>query len=77
MHGVMIAIEYSYKLDRKKLWCELGQSQLLGDVETKVQKTSGVGTRRARGYRPPEFTQGGLAPHYFEPCNLILKLGTC
>ena len=36
MHGVMIAIEYSYKLDRKNyftLWCELGrlllrQSQL-------------------------------------------------
>ena len=28
MHGVMIAIEYSYKLDRKNyfnLWCELGR----------------------------------------------------
>ena len=25
MHGLMIAIEYSYKLDRKKLWCELGR----------------------------------------------------
>ena len=28
MHGLMIAIEYSYKLDRKNyfnLWCELGQ----------------------------------------------------
>ena len=28
MHGVMIAIEYSYKLDRKTiliLWCELGR----------------------------------------------------
>ena len=28
VHGVMIAIEYSYKLDRKdyfNLWCELGQ----------------------------------------------------
>ena len=27
MHGVMIAIEHSYKLDRKNyfnLWCELG-----------------------------------------------------
>ena len=24
MHGLMIAIEYSYKLDRKKLRCELG-----------------------------------------------------
>ena len=28
MHGLMIAIEYSYKLDRKNyfnLWCELGR----------------------------------------------------
>ena len=25
MHGVMIVIEYSYKLYRKKLWCELGR----------------------------------------------------
>ena len=28
MHGVVIAIEYSYKLDRKNyfnLWCELGR----------------------------------------------------
>ena len=25
MYSVMIAIEYSYKLDRKKLWCELGR----------------------------------------------------
>ena len=28
MHGVMIAIEYSYKLDKKNylnLWCELGR----------------------------------------------------
>ena len=28
MHGVIIAIEYSYKLDRKSyfnLWCELGR----------------------------------------------------
>ena len=25
MHSVMIAIKYSYKLDRKKLWCELGR----------------------------------------------------
>ena len=39
MHGVMIAIEYSYKLDRKNyfnLWCELGrlllrQSHLCAD----------------------------------------------
>ena len=37
LHGLMIAIEYSYKLDRKNyfnLWCELGrlllrQSQML------------------------------------------------
>jgi len=28
LHGLMIAIEYSYKLDRKNyfnLWCELGR----------------------------------------------------
>ena len=36
MHGVMIAIEYSYKLGRKKyftLWCELGRLLLRHSVK--------------------------------------------
>ena len=46
MHGLMIAIEYSYKLDRKNyfnLWCELGwlllrQSQISRVIELYIPR---------------------------------------
>ena len=59
MHGVMIAIEYSYKLDRKKyfnLWCEIGQL-LLGQSQMSV-----IGKGNAKKYNGQILEYNRLRP---------------
>ena len=62
MHGLMIAIEHSYKLDRKNyfnLWCELGrlllrQSHIISGRVMSVTKSIDILTKNIPGVKKGE-----------------------
>ena len=76
MHGVMIAIKYSYKLDRKNyfnLWCELGwflfrQSHMVFQYQYAINQYSNIALQQKMSTQDYFLTRHILAWAHADLC---------